>query len=56
MTQYQALIIGFGKAGKTLAATLAKTGWRGGDYRTVTQYVRRNLYQYRLYSYKNAGA
>ncbi|HAG1088075.1 TPA: pyridine nucleotide-disulfide oxidoreductase [Salmonella enterica] len=28
MTQYQALIIGFGKAGKTLAATLAKTGWR----------------------------
>ncbi|ECI2564502.1 pyridine nucleotide-disulfide oxidoreductase, partial [Salmonella enterica] len=28
MTQYQVLIIGFGKAGKTLAATLAKTGWR----------------------------
>lgn len=28
MNQYQAIIIGFGKAGKTLAATLAKTGWR----------------------------
>ena len=28
MHQYQAIIIGFGKAGKTLAATLAKTGWR----------------------------
>lgn len=28
MKQYQAIIIGFGKAGKTLAATLAKTGWR----------------------------
>lgn len=28
MNQYQAIIIGFGKAGKTLAVTLAKTGWR----------------------------
>lgn len=28
MKSYQAIIIGFGKAGKTLAATLAKTGWR----------------------------
>lgn len=28
MNQYQAIIIGFGKAGKTLAAALAKTGWR----------------------------
>ncbi|MFS9417114.1 MULTISPECIES: reactive chlorine resistance oxidoreductase RclA [Citrobacter] len=28
MNQYQAIVIGFGKAGKTLAATLAKTGWR----------------------------
>ncbi|HAL5940632.1 TPA: pyridine nucleotide-disulfide oxidoreductase [Escherichia coli] len=28
MNQYQAIIIGFGKAGKTLASTLAKTGWR----------------------------
>lgn len=28
MNQYQAIIIGFGKAGKTLAATLAKSGWR----------------------------
>ncbi len=29
MTQYQALIIiGFGKGQETLAATLAKTGWR----------------------------
>lgn len=28
MNQYQAIIIGFGKAGKTLAATLAKAGWR----------------------------
>ena len=28
MNQYQAIVIGFGKAGKTLAATLAKTGLR----------------------------
>lgn len=28
MEQYQAIIIGFGKAGKTLAATLAKQGWK----------------------------
>lgn len=28
MNSYQAIIIGFGKAGKTLAATLAKVGWR----------------------------
>ncbi|EGI25739.1 putative pyridine nucleotide-disulfide oxidoreductase YkgC [Escherichia coli TA206] len=28
MNQYQAIVIGFGKAGKTLAATLAKAGWR----------------------------
>ena len=28
MEQYQAIIIGFGKAGKTLAATLAKEGWK----------------------------
>lgn len=28
MNQYQAIVIGFGKADKTLAATLAKTGWR----------------------------
>ncbi|EDI4631213.1 pyridine nucleotide-disulfide oxidoreductase [Salmonella enterica] len=28
MREYQAIIIGFGKAGKTLAVTLAKAGWR----------------------------
>lgn len=28
MNQYQAIIIGFGKAGKTLAATLAKADWK----------------------------
>ncbi|MBJ3816703.1 pyridine nucleotide-disulfide oxidoreductase [Shimwellia pseudoproteus] len=28
MEKYQAVIIGFGKAGKTLAGTLAKCGWR----------------------------
>lgn len=28
MYKYQAIIIGFGKAGKTLAVTLAKAGWR----------------------------
>ena len=27
MNKYQAVIIGFGKAGKTLAVTLAKAGW-----------------------------
>ncbi|WP_323658047.1 hypothetical protein, partial [Escherichia coli] len=27
MIKYQEVIIGFGKAGKTLAVTLAKAGW-----------------------------
>ena len=28
MKQYDAIIIGFGKAGKTLAAELSNRGWR----------------------------
>ena len=28
MNNYQAAIIGFGKAGKTLAAALGRAGWR----------------------------
>lgn len=32
MNQYQAIIIGFGKAGKTLAATTGENGLASGDY------------------------
>ena len=42
MKKYDAIIIGFGKAGKTLAAELGN--------------VQRNLYQYRLYPDEKAGA
>lgn len=35
MKQYDAIIIGFGKAGKTLAAELSNRGWAGRCRRTV---------------------
>ncbi len=56
MTQYQALIIGFGKAGKNVGGNSGEDGMARGDYRTVRQYVRRNLHQHWLYSNENAGA
>ncbi|SUH04715.1 pyridine nucleotide-disulfide oxidoreductase [Salmonella enterica subsp. enterica] len=56
MTQYQALIIGFGKAGKTLAATLAKTGWRVAIIEQSASMFGGNLHQHWLYSNENAGA
>ena len=43
MNKYQAVIIGFGKAGKTLAVTLAKAGWRV-SHRTIKCNVWRDLY------------
>ena len=45
MNKYQAVIIGFGKAGKTLAVTLAKAGWRVAL-----------IEQYRLHPNQNIGA
>ena len=44
MNKYQAVIIGFGKAGKTLAVTLAKAGWMSGSHRTIKCNVWRDLY------------
>ena len=35
MKQYDAIIIGFGKAGKTLAAELSNRGWQDRCSRTV---------------------
>lgn len=43
MNKYQAVIIGFGKAGKTLAVTLAKAG-ACGSHRTIKCNVWRDLY------------
>ncbi|VFS23692.1 pyridine nucleotide-disulfide oxidoreductase [Salmonella enterica subsp. enterica serovar Typhimurium] len=56
MTQYQALIIGFGKAGKTLAATLAKTGWRVAIIEQSASMFGGTCINNWLYSNENAGA
>ena len=50
MLTYDLIVIGFGKAGKTLAAKLASAGKKSCPYRTQQGYVRWNLYQHRLYS------
>ena len=50
MKKYDAIIIGFGKGGKTLAAEFAKR------QKTVAIVERSDrMYEYRLYSYKNVG-
>lgn len=54
MKKYDALIIGFGKGGKTLAAALGKKGPAGRPYRTITAHVRRHLHQYWLYPHQKA--
>ena len=56
MKQYDAIIIGFGKGGKTLAAEVGKT--EAGRCRSGAfgKDVRRDMYQYRLHSHKNIGA
>ena len=56
MKQYDAIIIGFGKGGKTLAAELAK---RKLDVAVVERSEKMygwDMYQYRLHSHKNIGA
>lgn len=44
MNKNQAVIIGFGKAGKTLAVTLAKAGWRVALIEPIKCNVWRDLY------------
>lgn len=50
MEHFDAIIIGFGKGGKLLAADLANRGQQGSHNRTFGCDVRRLLHQYRLYS------
>ena len=50
MLTYDLIVIGFGKAGKTLAAKLASAGKKSCPYRTQQSNVWWNLYQHRLYS------
>lgn len=56
MKQYDAIIIGFGKGGKTLAAELAKRKLDVAVVERSEKDVRRDMYQYRLHSHKNIGA
>lgn len=52
MKKYDALIIGFGKGGKTLAAALGKKGIKTAVIEKISADVRRYLHKHRLYSYK----
>ena len=56
MKQYDAIIIGFGKAGKTLAAELSNRGWQVAIVRTFQHDVWRKLSECSLYPNKDAGA
>ena len=53
MKQYDAIIIGFGKAGKTLAAKPRLASCRRGTFKHD---VWRNVSQHRLYPDENARA
>ena len=54
MKKYDAIIIGFGKGGKTLAADLANHGWNVAVVERSTGMYGRHLYQYRLYTDESA--
>ena len=43
MKQYDAIIIGFGKGGKTLTAELAKRGWKVALIIIVSKYAKKRL-------------
>lgn len=51
MKRYDAIIIGFGKGGKLLAAELANRNWKVAVIERSPGHVRRNLYKCRMYSY-----
>ena len=50
MKKYDAIIIGFGKGGKTLAAGLAERNFTVAMIERSDKDVRRYVYQYRMYS------
>lgn len=56
MKQYDAIIIGFGKAGKTLAAELSNRGWQVAIVERFQHDVWRKLSECSLYPNKDAGA
>ena len=55
MKQYDAIIIGFGKAGKTLAAELSNRGWQVAIVERSNM-MWRKLSECSLYPNKDAGA
>lgn len=56
MKQYDAIIIGFGKAGKTLAAEPFQPRMASGHRRTFQHDVWRKLSECSLYPNKDTGA
>ena len=53
MKTYDLIVIGFGKAGKTLAKYAASTGQHVAVIRTIFENVWRHLYQYRMYTFED---
>lgn len=53
MKQYDLLVIGFGKAGKTLAATFGKEGKKVALIEQDPAMYGWYMYQHRMYPYKN---
>ena len=56
MKQYDAIIIGFGKAGKTLAAELSNRGWQVAIVERSNMMYGGTFYECSLYPNKDAGA
>lgn len=56
MKQYDAIIIGFGKGGKLLAAELAERNWKVAIVERSPQMVRRNMCKRRMYPYQNSDS
>ena len=56
MNAFDVIIIGFGKGGKTLAAEFAKRGRKVAIVERSDKMYRRDVYQYRMYSDKDASS
>lgn len=56
MKQYDAIIIGFGKGGKLLAAELAERNWKVAIVERSPSDVRRNMCKRRMYPYQSSDS
>lgn len=56
MKQYDAIIIGFGKGGKLLAAELAEPELESSHRGTFPSDVRRNMCKRRMYPYQSSDS